>query len=598
MAQLIMNNVVKKDTMRSIQSKTLKELAEYVKLSFGPNGSNTCIKKENALCRYTKDGHTIIGAINYNGIIEQSIKDDVESITRHIVKTVGDGTSSAVILSSIIFDKIVELENEGYMPIQINRELEHVVRMICDEIDKSKQELDPKKVYDIAMISTNGNEDIATHLTGIYHAYGNEVFIDVTPSTSENFYVKSYDGMTLNTGYADPCYVTNPKNNTSNIDHPCLYFFEHPVDTKELGVYLDSIISNNILTPVNKGATTGDYSGLVPTVIFAPMISQDVSSLMDQLETAMASMPANNRLPICVITGYHEVDQLNDLAKMCGAKMIHKYIDPKIYEEDVKAGRAPTAENVYTKFAGRCESVIAYNDKTTFIRPAAMYNDDGSYSNAYKSLLSYLESEIKKESENGGDIKNLGTLKRRLHSLKANLVELFVGGITQADRDSLRDLVEDAVLNIRSAANNGVGYGGNMSAACAIYNMVESEERTTTRGMTEERYLEYKITKILYDAYSELVTTLFKDAPYYNSKKDDKEHKHPDVTFDDLVKRCIEKGEVYNIAKGMYMKNVLSSIKSDITILETVSKIIGIMATCNQFILPTAMHNIYTDPTK
>ena len=70
------------------------------------------------------------------------------------------------------------------------------------------------------------------------------------------------------------------------------------------------------------------------------------------------------------------------------------------------------------------------------------------------------------------------------------------------------------------------------------------------------------------------------------------------MTFDDLVKRCIEKGEVYNIAKGMYMNNVLSSIKSDITILETVSKIIGIMATCNQFILPTAMHNIYTDPTK
>ena len=100
----IMNNVVKKETMRKIQSNTLAELSSILQNSFGPNGSNACIKKENALSRYTKDGHTIIGSLHYNGIIEQSIKDDIESITRHIVKTVGDGTTSAVVLSSIIFD--------------------------------------------------------------------------------------------------------------------------------------------------------------------------------------------------------------------------------------------------------------------------------------------------------------------------------------------------------------------------------------------------------------------------------------------------------------------------------------------------------------
>ena len=107
----IINNVVSKDTLREIQSRTLKELSEILKKSFGPNGSNACIKKENALSRYTKDGHTIIGALHYDGIIEQSIKDDIESITRHIVKTVGDGTTSAVVLSSLIFDQIADLED-------------------------------------------------------------------------------------------------------------------------------------------------------------------------------------------------------------------------------------------------------------------------------------------------------------------------------------------------------------------------------------------------------------------------------------------------------------------------------------------------------
>ena len=72
------------------------DLAKILANSFGPHGSNTCIKKLNALNQYTKDGHTILESVQYNGIIEQSIKDDIATITLNIAKTVGDGTTSAV----------------------------------------------------------------------------------------------------------------------------------------------------------------------------------------------------------------------------------------------------------------------------------------------------------------------------------------------------------------------------------------------------------------------------------------------------------------------------------------------------------------------
>ena len=54
-------------------------------------------------------------------------------------------------------------------------------------------------------------------------------------------------------------------------------------------------------------------------------------------------------------------------------------------------------------------------------------------------------------------------------------------------------------------------------------------------------------------------------------------------------------GVLYNIREKRWDDNVKSSIMSDVVILETVSKIIGMMATCNQFIVPTAAHNIYVD---
>ena len=574
MSTIIANNVVDKDTLRKIQIKVLNELSDILKLSFGPNGSNACIKKENALSRYTKDGHTIIGSLHYNGIIEQSIKDDIESITRHIVKTVGDGTTSAVLMARFILENIIGLEeNTNYRPNEIMKTLQKCVDEIKEKIKESGREFTSHDAYDIAMISTNGNETISRNLEIIYEKFGSGVFIDVTPSIGEETMIKSYDGMTINSGYCDSCYVTT-KDNTSEVDNPDVYFFEHPIDTRELGVYLDSIISRNIITPVN----TQKFETLVPTVIFAPKISQDMSSIMDSLVSTMASMPLGNKLPICIITDLIDTDELSDLANMCGAKMIRKYIDANVFKEDVEAGRAPTPETVFN-WAGHCDKVISYSDKTTFIRPNAMYNEDNKYSDKYYNLLNYLENESKKYMESG-DTHLANKFKRRLHSLKSNMVELFVGGITQADRDSLCDLVEDAVLNIRSAAQNGVGYGANMSGATISDQILIEVIQNNNRS-----HLENEIFTIIANSYGELISELFYDG---NGSVEQ---------IIDLLDKCNSEGLIYNIAEEKFDTNVISSIQSDITILDTVCKIVGIMATCNQFILPSAMHNIYTVPT-
>lgn len=583
----VANNVVYKPILRKVQSNTLKELSGILYTSFGPNGSNACIKRENALSRYTKDGHSIIGAISYNGMIEQSIKEDIESITRHIVKTVGDGTTSAVILSSSIFDGIAELEtNKEYEPAQIIKSLNKVVSIIKDEIMSNAKEFTSDDAYDIAMISSNGNEFISKTIKDIYDEYGNGVFIDVSPSMNENTYIKSYNGMTLNTGYSDSCFVTNTKNNTCEVDHPEVYFFEHPIDTKELGVYLDSIISRNIITPAN----SGNYDQIIPTVIFAPTISQDMSGAMDSLVNAMAQMPASNKFPICIVTSYHETDQLADLAKMCGAKMIRKYIDANIYKSDVEAGIAPTPETIF-KWAGSCDRVVSYSDKTIFVRPSKIFNEDGSYSELYKNLLRFLETEISRTENNETNLREAGTLKRRLHSLKSNMVELFVGGITQADRDSLRDLVEDSVLNVRSAAQNGVGLAGNVSAVKAIesdklkcmFDNHDNPESTMESLYNDSTSLESNIFKIIQSAYKNIIDILFRDI-----KTDSN-----DVYS--IVAENAKNDMVFNIRDREFSSNVKTSIMSDIVILDAVSKIIGIMATCNIMILPSAMHNIYTE---
>ena len=48
-----------------------------------------------------------------------------------------------------------------------------------------------------------------------------------------------------------------------------------------------------------------------------------------------------------------------------------------------------------------------------------------------------------------------------------------------------------------------------------------------------------------------------------------------------------------NIATNEFDKKVLSSIKSDVIILETIEKILTLMYTCNQYLVQDPLHNSY-----
>lgn len=569
---LCVNNVVSDNTLKEIQQRTLEQIAGFLKNSFGPYGSTTCIKKLNALNVYTKDGHNILSNISFNGIIEQSIKDDVESITRHIVKTVGDGTTSAVLLSDKIFKSLRNNDDfNHFSPAVLLREFNSVVDEICEKIKSNGRECTIDDIYDIAMISSNGDEKISSNIRSIYEQYGMNVFIDVAISNGVNDMLKAYDGVTFEAGFADPCYITDTEHNSSVIRNAHIYYFADPIDTPEMGSFLDSIIVKNILMPLSgRPDSNGVVNEVVPTVVICPRISRDASSTIESLmDQYMKAKPAQ-RPPFVLVSGYSDYDTIADIMKLCGGRTIRKYIDPNIQKADIESGKAPDNVTVCDWY-GLAEEVVVNSTHTKFINPAKMYDKDGNKSNIYTSLVEFLEKEVSVAEQNGENAGVVGGLKRRLNALNSNMVEYLVGGITVADRDSVRDLVEDAVKNCRSAAKNGVGYAANFEA----YNATDNMDAKVNS-------IRYTMISNIHKAYEELITIL------YNLSDVSTEMREASL-YD--VKRPINLRDM-NIAPKC---NVLSSIESDIIILKAVSQIIGIMFTTNQFIVPSPAHNIYVD---
>ena len=564
----IASNIVPKEKLREINRDTLKVLRNALIPSFGPMGSNTKIYKDNMLTKYTKDGHTILSNIQFLNAIEQSVKDDLTDLTRNIVKEVGDGTTSAVILSSLIFESLMEIEEKTKLtPYQIISEFKQCVGYIKNAIRANAREATVEDMYNICMIATNGNEEVSKIIRNIYEQYGMDVFIDVSASTTSESFIKSYDGMSLEAGYSDTAYINDTKKGVASVANPRIYAFEDPIDTPEMMQFFDKIITTNIMD----GYITGDINKVIPTVIMVPKMSRDMGSYMEKFIDFLYKFPEDQKPPVLIITNIFQQDEYLDITRLCGCKMIRKYIDPKLQAQDVELGLAPTMDTIidYYGTADLVESDIA---KSKFINPSAMHDQNGELSETYNNLLAFLEAELKKAYEEGEDNNTTGQLKRRINSLKANLVEYLVGGISMSDRDSVRDLVEDAVLNCRSAAREGVGYAANFEGFMAA--------RETLYQQNFEGDSKATVTETIYNAYERLLSIL------YNVK-------HENLESVSFIGEMVDRKMPKNIITAEFDGKVLSSINSDIVILDTISKIISIMFTCNQFLCQSPIHNKY-----
>ena len=562
---MIYSNIVPENKVREIQKETLDIIAKSLEKSFGPNGSVTAIVKNidqngvNIDMEYTKDGHTIIKNIQFINPIERSVQDILTELTRNIVKGVGDGTTSAILICREIFNAFLNSTVISSLPAnEVIKQFNDTVNKITDRILKKSKECTLDDIYDIALISTNDNKEIAGTIKAIYEKFGLDVMIETGISNEVDNIVKEYDGMMLDTGYTDICFVNEKEKNRATVRNPKIYCFNDPIDTPEMLSMLDAILDHNILRCYRSNSM---YEP-IPTVIFGRGISPDTSSYFETVVKLMNAYPG--QVPLLMVTDIHQDYLYEDIAKMCGAPFIKKYLNPELQQKDIDAGLAPTVENIFD-FCGLADMIQADQLKTKIINPSKMFNEDGSLSEEYNTMLNYLKTQVDKAIKEDAGIEQIARTKRRLNSFKGNMVDFLIGGITIADRNNLKASVEDAILNCRSASENGVGYGANFMAWKAINDIIEEDESNSMLLSLKTAY--DNIIKILYSNYD--FNTIKKNSFYYNCPM--------------------------NLRNGKYDYKVKSSIKSDIVILETISKILTLMFTCNQYLTQTPMHNIYID---
>lgn len=591
-----LSNLVKKKSLREVQLNTLKKISDVISNTAGPFGSYSMIMHQDRLTEYTKDGHKVLSNFRFFRPLEKAVHDELLGITEHVLKKVGDGTTTAVQLSYYIYKALCEynnyFEDNKMTPYQVVSTFQDVVLILSDIIKKNGRfDITPSDIYQICMISTNGNSVVSKDIADIYKKYNMDVYIELNTSNTESSIVKEYDGIIMNKGFASPSFI-NTSDNTVVIPNAHLYYFPDPVDTPEMISLFMHIFMHNIYECYQ--SRKGTYT---PTVIMCPSISQDAESSLKDIETIFYGFDQNNmkdsKPPFCIITGINDrVDNIGDICTLCGIPSIRKYINPDQRKKDIEEGNAPSEETVHT-FCGHAESVVIDMDKMKIVNPSEMYdltkpaNADGSreYSPVYKALINFLKEQIRIESEVKDNIGTITELKRRLHNLTANFVEYYVGGVSAADRDNVKDLVEDAILNCRSALDNGIGYGAGFEGLRASKEYKDKlDEELKTLGDSKSLTLKNVILDIIFWAYHDIIKNLYASGGF--SEKE----------IEEMIKESLSIGKPFNIRDNSFDKlQVYTSIETDPAILDAISKIITIMYTSDQAFLIDPMQNVYIE---
>lgn len=601
------SNIVSGEVLHKVQLQVLSDLAHAIMKTMGPAGSNTLILKgmssDMLIADYTKDGNQLIKHIKYAGPLEMSIQTEIEQITRSIEKLVGDGTSTAVVMSYYIFEQIFNDEeiDINKNPFEIIRQFKAAVELIKARIMERKRECTLEDIGKISYISTNGNAELAAELQDVYREYGMNVFIDVGTSVDENSYIKCHDGLVLDVGYSSNVYI-NTQMGVSRINNPRIYTFQDSIDTPEMCAMFETILNNNIIQHMNDRK-------YVPTVIIAPRISRDMSGLLRQLLGYLGQFTAEaatQKPPVLIITNIDgiSVNFIDHISQLCGCKMIAKYIDPAIRKEHQEKGLAPTLDNICDEWYGEAEAVEADSVTSKFINPSKMFvlDEEGMievdeagdpvHSNEYNAIIDFISAEINRLTTTGEHSGAIGSLKEQLNALKANMVEYLVGGLAVSDRNSAKDLVEDAVLNCRSAAKNGVGFGasyeGYLATSIELDRVYKSDD---AENLAIRSYF-----KIILRAYERFMTDL------YSTAMEPQQAEQVVATIRSEARNYASYGigtpssanGPMNITSGERDGSVLTSIMTDGTVLDVISKIIMIMVTSNQAVLQAPNLNTYS----
>ncbi len=399
----------------------LNTLADVVKVTLGPRGRNVVLEKGYGAPTVTKDGVTVAKDIELEDKFENMGVELVKEVASKTNDVVGDGTTTATVLTQAIVREGMRNVAAGANPIALRRGIDKCVEAIVKELQTTiSKPVEQAEIANVAAISAN-DKDIGQKIADAMKAVGKDGVITVEESQSFGMEIETVQGMRFDKGYVSPYMVTNAERMESEYVDPFILITDKKVSA-----------IHDVLPLLEKIAQSGKKELVI--------IADDVEG--EALATLVVNKLRGTFHVLAVKApgfGDRRKEMLQDIAVLTGGKVISDDFGLKL-------------ENTAIEDLGRAHKVVATKDSTTVVGGAGKDEMVKDRVNSIRTMIEHTDSDFDREK-----------LQERLAKLAGGVAVIRVGAATETEMKEVKHRIEDAVSATKAAVEEGIVPGGGVA---------------------------------------------------------------------------------------------------------------------------------------
>ncbi len=393
-------------------------IANAVKVTLGPKGRNVLIQKAFGAPRSTKDGVSVAKEIELKNQRQNMGAQLIKEVASKANDQAGDGTTTATVLAQSIVREGIKSVAAGRNPMDLKRGIDLAVARVVEDLKKrSKNVKTNDEIRQVAMISANGDEDIAAKMAEAMDKVGDHGVITVEEAKSLETELNIVEGMQFDRGYLSPYFITDAEKMVCTLENPYILLHESKLSNlQSMLPVLEAVVQSG--RPLLIVAEDVEGEALATLV---------VNKLRGGLKIAAVKAPG---------FGDRRKAMLEDMACLTEGQVISADLGIKL-------------ENVTLDMLGQAKKVSISKDDTVIIDGKGKKKDIDARIKQIQAQIEVTDSDYDKEK-----------LQERLAKLSGGVAVIRVGGGSEVEVKERKDRVDDALHATRAAVEEGIIAGG------------------------------------------------------------------------------------------------------------------------------------------
>ncbi len=412
------------------------QLADAIRVTLGPKSKSVLIQKKWGAPLVCNDGVTIAKEFDLEDAEENLGAQMLRQAAEKTGETVGDGTSTSVLLAHAIFADGVRNVVAGASAIDLKRGLERAAKVAVDQLRALSRPVKARKEKaQVATISAHNDPVIGELVAEAMEKVGNEGVITVEESKTTETTLDVVEGMQFDRGFISPYFITNADKMEAVLEDALILICDRKIGT------LKDLIS--LLEQVAKAAR--------PLLVVAEDIEGEalatliVNQLRGTLKSCAAKAPG---------FGDRRKAMLEDIAVLTGGQVISEELGLKL-------------ESVAFDQLGRAKRIVVDKDHSTII-------GGGGNRKAIDDRVQQIRREIDKSTSDYDKEK----LRERLAKLAGGVAVIRVGAPSESEMKAKKEALDDAISATKAAVSEGIVAGGGLALLRCLQTVTEEEARS------------------------------------------------------------------------------------------------------------------------